>query len=330
MPLPKQIQEQADAVAKMEQQLQGEVNPTPAPENPDPAPPSDPAPVAAPEAAQPENQPAPEPNLEAELKLWKSRYDGLKGIFKVQGEQVEQLKGTVSELTSKIEELLSKANTPETQKTELPAGVTANDIDQFGPDLVDLARRIAREEWASREATLKDEIGRLKSELTESKKAVTQVAETQVQTAQQRFFADLGTALPNWQEVQASTECQAWLGTAVPGTQFTWDAVLKDAASRANVADVLAVFNTFIAQHPQFAPRQAQPNRAKTELAQQVSPANTRANATTPQGEQRIYSGADFEAESMRVIRFSQQGRHEEAAQLQAQLDKALTEGRVR
>jgi hypothetical protein len=132
--------------------------------------------------------------------------------------------------------------------------------------------------------------------------------------------------------VQATAECQEWLGNRIPGTTVTWDMALKDAASRRDVKTVLEVFENFFSKHPTLNPSapapEPAPAPAKQELQRQVAPSKSSASAPTA-NTKRTYTGAEYQVESNRLMRLMQKGALDEANRLEAELNAALVEGRV-
>jgi hypothetical protein len=139
------------------------------------------------------------------------------------------------------------------------------------------------------------------------------------------------TAIPTWEAIQATDDCQTWLATRIPGSQATWNDALLNAAGRQDVSAVKEVFDTFFERYPAHNPsaKKQQQSNARQELNRQVAPGkSTASNPSSQNG--RIYTSADYIAESNRIVRLSQQGKHDQAMQLQTELDAAQTEGRIR
>lgn len=326
MALPKQVQAQADALAEFEKQVAAGNTPADDPK-PTEDPPADPAPEPTPQPQEPAPAEPPKPAEDADK--WKQRYLSLQGQFNSQvpalQDQVRQLTETVTQLTAKLEQQTTKPVEPQ-EPSEL---VTNKDVEAFGEDLVDLARRIAKEEFGKRESKYIKQIEALEGQLAAAKGDVDNVAQNQAQTAMDRFFEGLTKAIPTWQEVQATEECQTWLTTRVPGTRATWDQALKQAAADRDVAAVVEVFDVFFEKHPNLNPKakQQKADSAKQELSRQVAPGKSTATAQ-PQGK-RTYSQQDYWNESQRQLTAMKQGRMEEAQRIEAELDAALREGRV-
>jgi hypothetical protein len=129
--------------------------------------------------------------------------------------------------------------------------------------------------------------------------------------------------------VQASEACQKWLGSKVPGANFLWNDVLVDAAEKLDAARAIEVFTAYA----QTQPRAPQPAPAasgrRSELSRQVTPAKS-GGSVTAATEKRTYTAKEYEAESMQIVRLTKAGRHDEAKQIEDELNAALLEGRLK
>lgn len=330
MALPKQVQAQADALEQFEKQVAAaRTDAQPKPTEP-PIPPKDPegsAPAPAP-APAPADPPKP---TDDDSSTWRQRYLSLQGQYNSQvpelQRQVHTLTESVAQLTQQLKAKEAPAPAPEAE-ADL---VTKKDVDAFGEDLVDLARRIAKDEFGKRESKYVKQIEALQGQLAEAKGQVGEVVETTAKSANERFFETLDLRLPGWDKVQATAECQEWLGTRIPGTSVTWDAALKEAARARDVKAILEVFEVFFEKHPTMNPKATPapaPAPAKQELQRQVAPSKSAASSPSA-NTKRTYTGAEYQSESMRLMRLMQKGQAEEAGRLEAELNAALAEGRV-
>jgi hypothetical protein len=214
-------------------------------------------------------------------------------------------------------------------KAERPALVTPKDVEAFGEDLIDVVRRAAREEFAPEREQYKEYIAALEKKLTEQ---VGAVQEGQQRGESDKFFDRLTQAIPNWEELQATQECQEWLGTRPPGNRNTWNDILRDAAARHDAQAAVEIFRAFDASRPRAQPPvQAAPVKPQTsnELQRQVTPSKSKASAPST-AQPRIYTASDYEAESMKVIKLRKTNRHDDAQALENELNAALQEGRIR
>lgn len=324
MPLPKQIQAQLAEMEAFDQQVAADRGEEPKPIG---EPPLEPTPPGEVEQPKPISEPPPE---EA---TWKQRYLSLQGQY---NSQVPTLQMQVAQLTDRVTQMTSalQAKPPEQKpqeqtlrtKAEL---VTAKDVDAFGEDLVDLARRVAKDEFGGRETEYHERIQRLEAQLSEAQGQVGEVAQSQAQSVSERFFTDLNNAVPGWEQVQATPECQEFLASRIPGTGQTWDVTLKNAAKHRDISAVQEVFGTFFERHPALDQRAKQPVNRRAELSRQVTPTRSAASTGTPTQGKRTYTGDQYAAEMMRVVRLRQASKWDESARLEADLNVALAERRV-
>lgn len=331
MALPKQVQKQADDLKKFEDQV-AEANkpaePTDGQQTTEPNPPADD--VSNTQAKEPEVPAAPETKAE-DAAVWEQRFKSLQGMYNSQVPTLQlQVKQLSEQLTTAIQALDEAKKAPAKPADPQEVLVTNKDVETFGEDLVDLARRIAKEEFGKREQQYVAKIGSLEQQLVDATGQVNQVTQAQSRSSAENFFDRLSTAVPNWESVQNTDECQQWLGMRVPGTELTWDDVLKDAASKHDLQRVVELFNTFFERYPKFNPKAPTPAKSnRAELERQVAPAKAKGNVATPQSSTRTYTGTEYQNESMRQVRLVQQGKYDEAVRLEAELNAALAEGRV-
>lgn len=331
MALPKQVQDQADALEAYEKAVAEAKAAEPNQEvNPEATPANEPVQQSQePVSAEPVKSVEDDPNSQT----WRQRYQSLQGQFNSQvpalQQQVRQMTDSVEQLTARLEAAEAAKAAP--QEPEMSELVTKTDVDAFGEDLVDLARRIAKEEFGRRESTYVKQIEALESKLAEAKGTVGEVVQSQAASAQERFFENLTTALPTWEAVQATEQCQTWLSSRIPGSTATWNDALVGAASRRDVPAVLEVFGAFFERNPSLNPsaKKQEADTARQELNRQVAPGKSSASTSTPTS-RRTYTGAEFQSESMRLMRLQQKGSNDDAARLDAELNAALAEGRVK
>lgn len=282
------------------------------------------------EAPKPENAVAPKEDEFAQLE---QRYKSLQGMWQSANARLQKAEAQNAELVEKLQAAIERLDGSSSAKPSEPATsqlVTDKDAEAFGTDLIDLARRIAKEQFGEREKLLMGKIEDLTQRLTAQDQRLGTVAQTQAQTAQERFYATLDGQLSTWEAIQATPECQQWLQTRVPGTRATWNDALLTAAEEVDAARALEVFETFLSAHPQMDPRKKpapEPSK-KAELQRQVAPSKSAAATATPQGK-RVYSAAEFAAEMDRVVRMGKARQYDDSAALENELNAALAEGRV-
>jgi hypothetical protein len=320
MALPKVVQQQIEDVAAYDKAMEEANNAQPlAPESQQPASQQAPAEVQPPLSVAPAPATPPvEPRRDDGQ--WEQKYRTLQGMF---ARETQSLRDALRQANERIDTLQTKPATPPEPKARL---VTEKDSEAFGADLVDMARRVAREEFGEREEAYIKQIGTLTAQLTQQ---VGEVRETQHASSRDSFFGNLAAAFPNWEAVQATEACQKWLGSKVPGANFLWNDVLVDAAEKLDAARAIEVFTAYAQTQPRAPQPAPVPAGRRSELSRQVTPAKSGGPATVP-GEKRTYTAKEYEAESMQIVRLMKAGRHDEATQIENELNAALLEGRLK
>jgi hypothetical protein len=265
------------------------------------------------------------------VEVWKARYNSLRGLFE---QQVPMLQQRVKELASELERV--RAAPPEAKPTDPlqqpgTKRVTDKDVEVFGGDLIDLVGRKTQEVVEQVAGQYQTRIDQLEAALAKATGTVQQVAQTQVQSAKEKFFLTLDSQLPGWQELQALDECQVWLGASIPGTRATWEDALKQAANEADAGNALSVFRQFLKEHPHLDTNVAADDRAKTakEIQRQVAPPKPKGSAPVTPVNKRVFTSTEYEAETRKLINLQKRGKFEEAAQIEIELNAAMAEGRI-
>lgn len=312
MALPKKIQQQAEAVAQLEEQMAAatqETEPT-APPVEEPTPPAEPqgnSPAAEPQHAPPADDVA-------------QKYRTLQGMYNSAMQRLTNLSSEVEQLKGELLKARRVEEAPEAPDTSL---ISPKDVETYGEDLIDLASRIAQKEIAKSSRAYERQIAELTGRLNEQ---IGEVKTRQVASAEDLFFERLTRAKPDWEALQATSECQEWLGMRPPGVDATWNDILVAAAKKHDVQRVLEVFQTFEATRPK---REAAPTpKTSNELQRQVAPSKSKAGSVS--SDKRVYSFAEYEREMRNVASLQKSGRYDEAQRLEKDLDAAFVEGRVR
>lgn len=314
MPLPRAVQEQADAADAL---MAGFENPN--------APAVDPEtglPVAAPEVADvadaapappPAAAPAPAPQ-EPAAEEWKHKYFTLKGMFDA---EVPRLNTQVKTLSAQVQEL---ANRPAPAAAPaVPAQlITDQDRESFGADLVGLIERGTQQAVAPLQAQLDAAL----AENAQLKQQVGQVSQSQAQNAEQVFFGKLGAQIQELEKKNGDAGFLAWLNEVDPIYGLPRKVALDNAVSVKDVVRTANIFNSYFTAKP------VPPAPAPNPLAKQVTPARTRASAEPVAPQTIAWTHQLIE----QFYAMQRQGAipTDEAARLEADLQAAVAEGRVR
>lgn len=315
--LPPQIQAQLDEAERIQQQLAQPPAPAEPPptEDPPPADPQEPVAVAAPA------EPPAEPQKDAAY--WEHRFKTLEGISRAEKARTEeQLRAQAEQLRqfqTRLESMTRQPPQPAQPETPL---VSDKDEDKFGADLIDVARRVSREELRAVTKRL-ESIESLIKHVAPKAERVTQVEAEVAQSREDRFWSEIEAAVPDWKAVNVDERWIAWLKEYDAVAGRTRQESLVEAQGKLDHRRVVAMFNLFKKGITPPAPQQ---RKAQTELARQVAPARN-STVTTPPQAAKIYSGADY-AYWLDPRRYNDTD-HAQVAAMKAELEKAFVEGRI-
>ena len=329
MPLPAQLQRQVDAAnARVKELADG------TPGTADPAdlnPPQEPvaaAPTPAPqEPARTAEPPATPPAEDENSETYAQRYRSLQGIF---GAQKRQLDAATSRIAN-LENLI--ATMQQAQAAPAPApqpNVTEKDVTDYGSDMVEFARRVARDE----NAALHQEIASLKAALANVNQlgtAVRQVVGVQQQTAEERFFESLGQQVPDWEVINDHPKFHTWLAETDPVFGLSRKVALDDARQSLDLKRVVSLFSQWknVSGGTAPAPSAGRPNAAASQLERQIAPGRASAATSAPQPKQaRTWTPHDVQAFYQDKMRGKFKGREAEMQAMEQDIYLAQREGR--
>ena len=164
-------------------------------------------------------------------------------------------------------------------------------------------------------------------ELTPLREQVGTLTKAQVTTAEDKYWAALGTKVPDWETINADQNWLAWLAEYDPVAGRTRQQGLDEALNFLDASRTIAFFDAWKSRQPSKSSELSKVDQAQQELSRQVAPSKSRGSAPIPASE-RIWSQADYEA-AYDHRRYGGKTA-EEIASLQAEADRADAEGRVR
>lgn len=325
MALPKAIQDQLDAAEAIQQQLSNQTEPAPADPNPEPEPTPEPTPDPQPVEPQPEPQVKtpeatdPEPD-------WKQRAKTLEGKYNAEVPRLHgQLKDLNTQLSVALEEIHKLKTATPTEPPKRQELITKDDEETFGSDLIDLSRRVVREEFAQLAPHV---IAEIRKEFAPIRDQVGEVQKKTAQTEEERFWSAVDAAVPDWREIDSDPQWLEWLGEVDPMVGNSRQEALNAAHTAMDAARVAAIFKVWKGIYrPEQPVAPAPVNTKREELQRQVAPSKSRASSSAPAPE-RNWTAAEYE----RAFdpRLSATMDADAISKLQAEADKAYAEGRVK
>lgn len=230
--LPRSVQDQALAA----EELQAKLN-TPGADNSEN--PADTATLKPEQQTAPTDtgtQPATEPQTETrDASYWRHRFDVLQGKYNAEVPALRKEIATITEQLASADK--QKSGTAIEQAHSAVSDLTADEIEEYGPDLVKFIQRVAT--GASKGSG---------GDLSEIKGELDQMREEKRQDAEARFWSDLEAQVPTFREINANQAFHQWLAQVDRLSGQTRQQLLVDAQHAFDPYRVAAVFKSFSAE----------------------------------------------------------------------------------
>jgi hypothetical protein len=346
MALPEQIRKQTEAVQELYKQLNPDTSAgTPAEgaanggassvEASTGTPPADSAPVATNPAPSPTDEPRPgddnvseDPNSETYAQKWRT----LQGMYNAEVPRLHQQNREMSQRVQQMEQLLASISaqqaTPATPQVADKL-VTERDVEEYGESL-DVMRKVSREELvpvAQRLAQIEQTLRQMQTSVVPQVQAV---AHRQQQSAEQQFWSDLSTAVPNFRQINDNTAFQSWLLQADPLTGITRQTYLDDAQRALDAGRVANFFRAWLESTGQATVAQSTGAAPTSELEKQVSPGRSRSTGTPATAKQgKVYTPQDIQKFFNDVRSGKYKGREQERDRIERDIFAAQRENRI-
>jgi hypothetical protein len=289
--------------------------------------PADNTPPATSNVIESENTTETAPTPNAEEQSWKTKYDVLSGKYNAEVPKLhEQVQNTVNALHALQQEIDQLKAKPQAEKKPPQSHITAKDEETFGGDLIDLARRVVKDEISG----LISDFSHVKaviSTLTDLPNKVKTVETKQQLTEEELFWADVAKQIPNWQAIDADPLWIEFLANKPAFTSRTYRELAIEAIAQGQVAPLVELVKVWEDATGQTSQKEEQSKKQK-ELNSQVAPTKGKTTTNTPAETGRIWSGEEYsKAFDPRLTRTMQK---EELETLQAEAEKAYVEGRIK
>jgi hypothetical protein len=146
-----------------------------------------------------------------------------------------------------------------------------------------------------------------------------------------KYFTDLAKDVADYETIDNDDAFKAWLLEIDEFSGLVRNDILQSAYHAFDVGRTAKIFNAYKAQATPAPPPPPPPVDPQAELREQVSPGQGRAAAEiTPDDGKKVWSVAEMDEFYKAFARGEYRGRLEDAKRIEADIDRALAEGRVR
>jgi len=335
MALPAQVQKQSEAVNKLYEELNGKpeeagVDSAEAAEETVGVDTADTADSDGGQAPAPRQEEQSAAGDKDEEETYEQRWRSLQGMYNA---EVPRLHAERRELTNRVqqlEQLLASMTAKPSEQAETPAEklITEQDIEDYG-DSIDVMRRVFREEAGA----LKQENAQLRQMLQQMQANVVpkvqQLSQRQAVSSEQAFWAELQTAVPDWQDINTSREFQSWLLEVDPLTGVPRQTYLEDAQRNLDARRVVNFFAAWKGQAGVPNARSTRTAQSASELEKQVAPGRGRSGGNKTAGEPKTYTQEDIKRFFTDVQKGKYKGKETERDRIERDIFAAQREGRI-
>jgi|JFJP01.1.fsa_nt_gi hypothetical protein len=246
---------------------------------------------------------------EARAQQAEQQYRTLLGKYNA---EVPRAQHRISELETEVATLkaggtgttgTAAATKPKATPAQADDDISQEDVDLFGEDLIKNQRKVARAEY------------RRLAEEDDAKRR------------QETYYRDLTALVPDIVAINASDEFKAFCQSVEPNSGLMWQMILGDAEGELNAGRIAHVFDVFKSRGRGTTPAAKVSPAATSAIDAQVMPST--APSPAPNG-QRVYTRAEYNRLMDNVAKGHYGLGSEKARKIEAELDRAWSEERVR
>lgn len=335
MALPAQVQKQSEAVNKLYEELNGKPEEAGV-DNAEAA--EETVGVDTADTADSDGGQAPAPRQEEqsaagdkdEEETYEQRWRSLQGMYNAEVPRLHTERRELTNRVQQLEQLLASMTAKPSEQAETPAEklITEQDIEDYG-DSIDVMRRVFREEAGA----LKQENAQLRQMLQQMQANVVpkvqQLSQRQAVSSEQAFWAELQTAVPDWQDINTSREFQSWLLEVDPLTGVPRQTYLEDAQRNLDARRVVNFFAAWKGQAGVPNARSTRTAQSASELEKQVAPGRGRSGGNKTAGEPKTYTQEDIKRFFTDVQKGKYKGKETERDRIERDIFAAQREGRI-
>ena len=333
MALPKQVQQQLDEVEELEKQLEAQGEETKAKPEVKKKKTSKKAKAKDTEVEVTDDEPIEEPvaveatpaddSIEEVSESFKQKYATLRGKYDA---EVPRLHQQVKELTDQMNAIREEAHAAKKVEAEKPkekvSYVTDADREEYGDDLIDFQRRVAKEVSQDYEERFEQQ-SRVIQDLQ------SKISNTDNQVGEVGFTQKLNALVPGFDQLDNDERWVAWLNEIDPMTRGP----RRDQAQAAfNSGDAEAVAHYVSLFRGSVEPVANGKSDRQTELEKQVTPSRSASTVASKSSNNssKVYSEKELDRGWTKIRDLNSQGKYDDAEKLEAELTVAYMEGRVK
>ena len=224
--------------------------------------------------------------------------------------------------------------------------ITSKDEQEWSSELVDMARRAARE-------VTEDALAPVHGEMMQVRQSLGNVHNNITHNAQQQIYQDLQREVPDWETQNSDEGFKHWLNQIDPLSGQQRLILLNNAYNTGHASGVVAAFKGYKAEQAALGPAQTQGSRPgngtessgsgnatysqgnpvttpAVDLASLAAPGRARPGQIQASPDKPLITGAEITQFYADVTRGKYAGRDDEYRLIESQIQEALRDGRVR
>jgi hypothetical protein len=263
-------------------------------------------------------------SIEEVSESFKQKYATLRGKYDA---EVPRLHQQVKELTDQMNAIQREAEAARKVEAEKPkekvSYVTDADREEYGDDLIDFQRRVAKEVSQDYEERF-DQQARVIQDLQ------SKISNTDSQVGEVGFTQKLNNLVPGFDQLDSDERWVAWLNEYDPMTRGPRRDQAQ-AAFNSGDAEAVAHYVSLFRESINEPVANGKSDR-QTELEKQVTPNRSASTVTNRSSskDSKVYSERELSNAWTKIRTLNTQGKYDEAEKLEAELTVAYMEGRVK
>lgn len=257
---------------------------------------------------------------------YEHKYKVLQGKYNAEVPRLQQQVGSLETLLGSMQQQQKAAEQTPAPAKKAASLLTEEEIEDYGPEMIDVIQRAARQ-------MMEPELDTLRNENAQLKEQVGGVTQNVQLSAREAMFSSLSDQIPNWQAVNKDPSFKEWLQEVDLYSGAVRHQMLLAAFERNDTARVAAFFNGYLGENALVTPADpaAQAPANKVDLNTLVAPGSAHEGSQRAQeGEKRIWMEADVAKFYADVTAGKFRGKEKEKNRLEKDIFNAGNEGRIR